>query len=204
MPKAQKDARVMSDDEFDGEDEEREEGRCPRPMYRFATPSSVRDSEELVAALAERKFEVRFVGSGGLAVADLAPRQWPRSPPSWLASRLWDNAGRVGRWLERKGVTPPQRDGAMPPDCRRDCWSTAQRGLERFIADGWASQATALGWTVDELFRVPRLWSQISRTGAALMIGNRRVIAVSEDSIVIETLAGSHTKFRRIGREHIA
>jgi hypothetical protein len=61
-----------------------------------------------------------------------------------------------------------------------------------------------MGWTKDELYRVPPLWSRIDLTGAALLIGQSRVIAVTEASVAIETLSGSQLKFRRIGREHVA
>jgi hypothetical protein len=36
------------------------------------------------------------------------------------------------------------------------------------------------------------------------MIGDRRVVAITEASIAIERLSGSRLKFRRIGREHLA
>jgi hypothetical protein len=117
---------------------------------------------------------------------------------------LWNNANRVARWLERKGAAPRPRDPTAPPDCRSDRWATAFKGSERFVADGWASKATALGWTFEELFRVPSLWSQIYLTGAALLIGDKKVIAVTEASIAVETQSGSRLKFRRIGREHLA
>jgi hypothetical protein len=51
---------------------------------------------------------------------------------------------------------------------------------------------------------VPHVWARVDLTGAALMIGDRRVVAVTKSSIVIETLSGSQLKFRRIGREHLA
>ena len=80
----------------------------------------------------------------------------------------------------------------------------AQDGLQRFVRDGWGDQAALLGWTVDELYRVPPVWGRVDLTGAALLIGDRRVVAVTEASIAIETLSGSRLKFRRIGREHLA
>jgi hypothetical protein len=83
-------------------------------------------------------------------------------------------------------------------------WQIVIDGLRRFVSEGWADQAALLGWTKEELYRVPQLWSQIWLTGAALMIGDRKVIAVTADNIVIETSAGSTLKFRRIGREHVA
>jgi hypothetical protein len=48
------------------------------------------------------------------------------------------------------------------------------------------------------------LWSRVDLTGAALLVGERRIVALTEASIVIETLSGSRLKFRRIGREHLA
>jgi hypothetical protein len=83
-------------------------------------------------------------------------------------------------------------------------WQIVIDGLRRFVSEGWGDQAALLGWTKEELYRVPALWSQIWLTGAALMIGDKKVIAVTEDNIVIETPAGSTLRFRRIGREHVA
>jgi hypothetical protein len=61
-----------------------------------------------------------------------------------------------------------------------------------------------LGWTKDELYRVPPQWSRVDLCGAALLIGDRRVVAGTEASIVIEARSGSRLKFRRLGREHLA
>jgi hypothetical protein len=61
-----------------------------------------------------------------------------------------------------------------------------------------------LGWSKAELYRVPKLWSQINITGAGLLIGESKVLAVTLDNIVIETSSGATQRFRRIGREHVA
>jgi hypothetical protein len=95
-------------------------------------------------------------------------------------------------------------NAAAPPDCLRQRWVAAQESLRRFVRDGWCDQAALLGWTVDELYRVPPVWARVDLTGAALLVGQSRVIAVTEVSIVIETLSGSRLKVRRIGREHLA
>src|ERR1700722_850924 len=95
-------------------------------------------------------------------------------------------------------------NAAAPSDCLPQRWVAAQESLRRFVRDGWCDQAALLGWTTDELYRVPPLWSRVDLTGAALLIGERRIIALTEASIVIETLSGSRLKFRRIGREHVA
>ena len=93
---------------------------------------------------------------------------------------------------------------AAPPDCPPQRWVAAQAGLHRFVNAGYGDQATLLGWTVGELYRIPPLWSRVDLTGAALLVGERRIVALTEASIVIETLSGSQLKFRRIGREHLA
>ena len=96
-------------------------------------------------------------------------------------------------------------NAAAPPDCLPQRWVAAQESLRRFVRDGWFDQAALLGWTADELYRVPPLWSRVDLTGAALLVGERRIVALTEASIVIETLSSSRlSKFRRIGREHVA
>ena len=105
----------------------------------------------------------------------------------------------AGREAARAALT-----AAAPPDCLPQRWVAAQESLRRFVRDGWCDQAALLGWTADELYRVPPLWSRVDLTGAALLVGERRIVAVTEASIAIETLSGSRLKFRRIGREHLA
>jgi hypothetical protein len=80
----------------------------------------------------------------------------------------------------------------------------AKQGLRRFLAEGWGDQAALMGWTGDELYRVPPLWTQTHLTGVALLIGDWRVAAVTEASIVIEARTRSRLKFRRIGRQRVA
>jgi hypothetical protein len=89
-----------------------------------------------------------------------------------------------------------------PPDCLPHRWTIAVIGFRRFIAEGWADQALALGWTPVELFRLPELWSQIWLCGAAWLIGEAHVVAVSEVAITIETPSGTRLMFRRVGQEH--
>jgi hypothetical protein len=91
-----------------------------------------------------------------------------------------------------------------PADCPDDRWQEAMRGLDRFVAEGWGDKAALIGWTPEELYRVPPLWSRIDLTGAALLVGYRRITAVTADNIVIESRSGSQLRFRRIGREHLA
>jgi hypothetical protein len=106
--------------------------------------------------------------------------------------------------LEWREAAKATLAAAAPDDCSEDRWTNAMRGLHRFVVEGWGDRAALMGWTKDELYRVPRFWRRVDLTGAALLIGQSRVIAVTEASIVIETQSGSRLKFRRIGREHAA
>jgi hypothetical protein len=60
---------------------------------------------EIVVALARQGFEARLVEGGGLVIADL--RYQPgkgmqlRQPPEGLARLVFNNADRIGQWLER-------------------------------------------------------------------------------------------------------
>jgi hypothetical protein len=95
-------------------------------------------------------------------------------------------------------------NAAAPADCSGERWAKALRGLKWFVRDGWSDHAALLQWTPVELYRVPFVWSRVDLTGAALLIGDRRVVAATEDGITIQTLSGSLLKFRRAGREHVA
>ena len=86
---------------------------------------------------------------------------------------------------------------SRPPDVGDDRWQTALDGLKAFIANGHGDEAERLGWTRDELFRVPKLWSQISLCGRALLIGDNEVTEVTASRIGIKTASGSSQGFYR-------
>jgi hypothetical protein len=44
-----------------------------------------------------------------------------------------------------------------PPDCSEERWTITLRGLRRFLVEGWGDRAALLGWTKDELYRMPFL-----------------------------------------------
>ena len=52
-------------------------------------------------------------------------------------------------------------NAVAPPDCLPQRWVAAQDGLKRFVADGYGDQAALLGWTSDELYRVPPVWARV-------------------------------------------
>jgi hypothetical protein len=133
-----------------------------------------------------------------------------RAAEAALAAEAPDDCGYVRPVVGKRRWKTHEEDGRETVHARlvhgtqQSRWAIAREGLTRFVREGWGDKAALLGWTADELYRVPALWSQIWLTGAALLVGDRKVIAVTEDSIVIEASTGSQLKFRRLGREHLA
>ena len=91
-----------------------------------------------------------------------------------------------------------------PPDCSPQRWVVARRGLKRFLDEGWGDQATLLGWTLEELYAVPPVWARVDLCGAALLIADRRVVAITEATITTVGVTGSHLKFYRAPRVRVA
>ena len=87
-----------------------------------------------------------------------------------------------------------------PPDCSEQRWVVARRGLKRFLDEGWGDQSTLLGWTSKSFIAVPPVWGRVDLCGAALLIADRRVVAVTEATITIVGVTGSHLKFYRVRR----
>jgi len=127
-----------------------------------------------------------------------------QEPPAAVVDLLRANESALLTILSAREAATAALSGAPPDDCSDTRWAAAIGGLKRFVDCGWSDKAALLGWTAIELYRLPPLWSRIDLTGAALLIGDRRVIAVTEESIVIETPSGASLKFRRLGREHLA
>jgi hypothetical protein len=91
------------------------------------------------------------------------------------------------------GARLPRRKGfetTRPPDVSDDRWQAALRGLSAFVAGGWADQAEALGWTRDELFAAPLVWSRVDLCGVGLLIGDREIVGVTPNEIRIKTASG--------------
>jgi hypothetical protein len=126
-----------------------------------------------------------------------------REPPEAVVNLLRANESALFMIVSAREMATTTLAAERPYDCSEERWASAIRGLRRFMRDGWGDQAALLGWTAEELYRVPPVWRRVDLTGAALLIGEGRVIAATENSIVFEKLSGSRLKFRRIGREHV-
>ena len=86
---------------------------------------------------------------------------------------------------------------ARPGDVNNAQWDVAMRGLRTFLATGGADEALRLGWTKDELFRVPPVWSRVDLCGAALLIGDCEVVSVMSTEIRVNASSGATLAFYR-------
>jgi hypothetical protein len=94
---------------------------------------------------------------------------------------------------------------SQPPlGCWPNHWSAARRSVIAFVQEGWGDQAALMGWTPEELYKLPPAWGRLDLTGAALLIGDRKVVEVTEAAITTKGLRGTELKFRRAGREHLS
>jgi hypothetical protein len=155
------------------------------------------DPASIVAAFDRQGFRIRLIPpDGALVIQDRVwrdqGRKEPRIPSPLLMDLFSQRASAIGSWLERRGDPPLV---AVETE--------AERSRDRFDAKGWATKAFAAGWRADELYRIPPSWSRVDLTGAAFQIGDRKVIEVTSDAIVLETASGSRLKLRRTGRQHI-
>ena len=151
---------------------------------------------EALAAASAAGISITLDGDGLILEA-------PKLPPDVVAL-LKSVKSDLLHMLAAREAAEEVLSASPPTDCPEKRWREATRGLERFLAEGWGDKAALIGWTSEELYRVPPLWSRIDLTGAALLVGYRRVTAVTADNIVIESRSASQLRFRRIGREHLA
>ena len=151
------------------------------------------------ALSAARAAGVKIILNGDALILEASPKL----PPNVVA-QLKAAKPELLRILAGRKAAKATIEANPPPDCSGERWAKALHGLQYFVRTGWGDQAALLGWTAEELYRVPLVWRRVDLTGAALLIGQNRVIAMTEASIVIETPSGSQLKFRRIGREHLA
>ena len=124
--------------------------------------------------------------------------------PDDVVAELTANKSDLLRILEGREAARAALNAEPPLDCSPQCWAAARLGLQNFVVGNWGDQAILLGWSIQELYNVPELWGQIHRCGCALLLNDRKVVAVTAESIAIASLHGAVLKFRRAGKELIA
>jgi hypothetical protein len=136
--------------------------------------------------------------------------------PRDIVAELRDVRSDILRILDWRNAARAAWQAEMPIDCTPQRWQSARKGLYRFVIDGWGDRAALLGWSKEELYRVPELWARIDLTGFALLIDNplwlvrtvhsprradpdavNKIVAVTSTEITIEVSStGSELSFR--------
>jgi hypothetical protein len=80
----------------------------------------------------------------------------------------------------------------------RQRWTQFIDDYGRFLDDGWAERAAALGWGPLDLFGCDRErpFARLDRAGLLWLLHGRRLLALTADSARIETATGSVTYYR--------
>jgi hypothetical protein len=92
-------------------------------------------------------------------------------------------------------------DRARPPDdVPPRQWLAFIDDAGRFLDDGWAAKAAALGWGPLDLFGCNRHrpWARIDQAGLIWLMAGRRLVALTADSATIETPNGGRLTCRRV------
>jgi hypothetical protein len=95
-------------------------------------------------------------------------------------------------------------DPAHPPcDIPPERWLRFIDDCGRFLDDGWATRADALGWRPLDLFGCDRLkpFARVDCAGLIWLLHGRKLLALADDAAVIATPSGGNLTFRRSMRE---
>jgi hypothetical protein len=110
-----------------------------------------------------------------------------------------DAAGSTGSFEDFRpfldNLNPGQRFGDVPP--RR--WQQFLADARAFLDSGFAAQATALGWTLIDLFGCDDLrpFARLDKMGLIWLLHGDRLVAITADVAIIEKVSGARLTFRR-------
>jgi hypothetical protein len=102
----------------------------------------------------------------------------------------------VEEW--RAGVS--RLDIDRPPNCvPHSHWQTFVANAARFLAGPFADPAAALEWTALDLFGADpdRPFARIDRLGLLWLLNSDRLVALTSETAIIESVSGSILTFRR-------
>jgi hypothetical protein len=130
------------------------------------------------------------------------------SRPGPTAAEIWDEAEEERAAIaEYDGGAPrvwaealARLDPACPPcDIPPMRWLQFIDDCGRFLDEGWAARAEALGWSPLELFGCNRdkPFARISQTGLLWLLEGRKLLALTADIAAIATHSGGKLTFYR-------
>ena len=122
------------------------------------------------------------------------PHAWTDAQEERAAIVEFD-AGAPREWAEALARLDPARPAADVPPLR---WLQFIDDCGRFLDDGWAARAAALGWRPLDLFgcEPERPLVRHDHAGLLWLLNGRRLLALTASSARIETATGSVSYYR--------
>jgi hypothetical protein len=131
-----------------------------------------------------------------LLAPDTPPAETSTEPEEERAGIAGFDGGSARQWAEALArLDPSKPPGDVPP--RR--WLRFIDDCGHFLDNGWAARATALGWGPLDLFGCDRErpFARIDRAGLVWLINGRKLVALTADSVAIETPSGGRQTYCR-------
>jgi hypothetical protein len=150
--------------------------------------AAIDGAERLIAQLATMGFRPQLSADGALGFVDASSerRDFARMCPAAYCFAVVTEALDIDPGFVAVAVSRPSKKQRI-----------ARAGRDRFVTEGRAEKALAHGWSKRELFALPERWSRVDQCGVAWLVGERRVIGATADSIAIETESGARLRFYR-------
>ena len=140
--------------------------------------------------------------------AESAPQKRNADPPTdiWTDSHeeraaiIEHDGGAPREWAEALARLDP---ACAPRDVSPKRWLRFIDDCGRFLDEGWAERAEALGWGPLDLFGCDRIKpiARLDRAGLLWLIDGRRLLALTADTAAIATASGGCLTFRRCPNE---
>lgn len=145
---------------------------------------------------------------GGLPPAKAAKIAKVESPVVTIKVAPWDDAeeeraaiveydgGAPRVWAEAFSRLDPNKAPADVPTRR---WVSFINDCGRFLDDGWADRAVALGWGPLDLFGCDRVkpFARIDRAGLLWLLNGQKLLALAANAASITTASGGKLTFRK-------
>jgi hypothetical protein len=141
----------------------------------------------------------RYSGNQCATSATAAPDKFPIELGERAAVIEYDG-GAPRTWAEALAQLDPARPPCDIPPAR---WLRFIDDCGRFIDDGWAPCAEALGWTSLDLFGCNRAkpFSRINHAGLLWLLNGRKLLALGPNAATIATASGGKLTFRKCANE---
>jgi hypothetical protein len=122
-----------------------------------------------------------------------------RPKPAGLRPLAAAATGSAGSIDEFRGFLADLAPEQPPGDVPRRRWRQFLDDARAFLDSGFATQATALGWTVTDLFGCDDAapFARIDKMGLIWLLHGDRLLAITADTAIIETGSGARMTFRR-------